>query len=242
MQTLAAHERLINRRRERLFYMGMGLAFVVTVFAGFAPTFYLRPYFQSEPLIPLLKLHGFVFSLWLVLLVTQTALIATNRTRIHRKLGVAGVVLAFLMIVIGTTTAIIRVKLIQVPPGAPSPLVFLTIPLGDMLVFALLVGGGFFFRRRVDVHKRLMILATIAILPAAVSRLPVAFIQQGGALAFFGLSDLFIVPCLVYDIITRGRPHRATILGGLLIVVSHPLRFIIGNTHAWLVFASWITK
>jgi len=242
MQTLAAHERLINRRRERLFYMGMGLAFVVTVFAGFAPTFYLRPYFQSEPLIPLLKLHGFVFSLWLVLLVTQTALIATNRTRIHRKLGVAGVVLALLMIVIGTTTAIIRVKLIQVPPGAPSPLVFLTIPLGDMLVFGLLVSAGFFFRRRVDVHKRLMILATIAILPAAVSRLPVAFIQQGGALAFFDLSDLFIVPCLVYDIITRGRPHRATILGGLLIVVSHPLRFIIGNTHAWLVFASWITK
>ena len=86
MQTLAAHERLISRRRERLFYMGMGLAFVVTVFAGFAPTFYLRPYFQSEPLIPLLRLHGFVFSLWLVLLVTQTALVATNRTRIHRKL------------------------------------------------------------------------------------------------------------------------------------------------------------
>jgi len=242
MHTITAQERIIDRRRERLFYMGMGLVFVVTVFAGFAPTFYLRPYFQSEPLIPLLRLHGFVFSLWLVLLVTQTALVATNRTRIHRKLGVAGVVLAVLMIVIGTTTAIIRVKTFQPPPGAPSPLVFLTIPLGDMLVFALLVGAGFFFRRRVDVHKRLMILATIAILLAAVSRLPLAFIQQGGAVAFFGLSDLFIVPCLVYDIITRGRPHRATMLGGLLIIVSHPLRFIIGNTHAWLVFASWITK
>lgn len=46
------------------------------------------------------------------------------------------------------------------------------------------------------------------------------------------LSDLFIVPCLIYDLMTRGRPHRATVLGGALIGISHPLRLMIGNTHA----------
>ena len=229
-----------NKRRERLFYTGMVVAIVITVVAGFSRTFYLRPHFQTQPLIPLLVLHGVVFSSWIVLLITQTTLVATKRTRTHMRLGIAGGVLASLMIIIGTVTALVRAKGPSPVPGV-NPLSFLTIPLGDMLVFAILVGAAFYFRRRADVHKRLMLLATIGILPAAVARLPFAFIQQYGPLAFFGLSDLFIVPCLIYDFITRGRPHRATVLGGALIVISHPLRLIIGGTHAWLAFATWLT-
>lgn len=231
-----------GRRRERLFYTGMAAAFVLTVFAGFARTYYLRPYFGTASLSPLLHFHGVVFTSWLVLLLAQTALVAANRTGTHRRLGVAGAVLAALMVVVGTATAVIRAKVVEVPPGSPSPLVFLTIPLGDMLVFAALVWAGFYFRRRADVHKRLMILATVAILPAATARLPFAFIQQVGPLAFFGLADLFILACLAYDLYARGRPHRATVLGGLLIVVSHPLRLVVGNTQAWLTFAEWLTQ
>ena len=229
-----------SKSRERLFYIGMVIAIVITVFAGFSRTFYLRPYFQTQALIPLLILHGVVFSSWIVLLVTQATLVATKRMRTHMRLGIAGGLLASLMILIGTVTAIVRAKGPSPVPGV-NPLSFLTIPLGDMLIFASLVGAAFYFRRRADTHKRLMLLATIAILPAAVARLPFAFIQQYGPLAFFGLSDLFIVPCLIYDIVTRGRPHRATVLGGALIVISHPLRLVIGNTHAWLVFATWLT-
>ena len=218
----------------------MSSAFVITVFAGFSRTFYLRPKFHPEPLMPLLYVHGFIFTLWIALLLTQTTLIATKRTRTHTRLGIAGMLLASLMIVIGTVTAIVRAKGPSPVPGV-NPLSFLTIPLGDMLIFLILVGAAFYFRRRADTHKRLMLMATIAILPAAVARLPFAFIQQYGPLAFFGLSDLFIVPCLAYDVITRGHPHRATVLGGTLIVISHPLRLIIGNTHAWLSFATWLT-
>jgi hypothetical protein len=54
-----------------------------------------------------------------------------------------------------------------------------------------------------------------------------------------GWRTLFIVPCLIFDIITRGKPHRATVIGGALIVASHPLRLIIGGTHAWIAFATW---
>ena len=229
-----------NKQRERLFYTGMVVAIVITVFAGFSRTFYLRPHFQTQPLIPLLVLHGVVFSSWIVLLITQTTLIATKRTRTHMRLGIAGGVIAGLMIVIGTVTAIVRAKGPSPIPGV-NPLSFLTIPLGDMLVFAILVGAAFYFRRRVDMHKRLILLATIALLPAAVARLPFRFIETGGPLVFYGLSDLFIVPCLIYDVVTRGRPHRVTVLGGALIVISHPLRLVIGSTHAWLAFATWLT-
>ena len=241
-RSMTAHAGITGRRHERLFYTGMAVAVVITVFAGFARTYYLRPYFSTPPLTPLLHLHGIVFTSWLVLFLTQTALVAANRTGIHRRLGVAGAVIAVLMVMVGTATAIIRAKLVEVPPGGPSPLAFLTIPLGDMLVFASLVAAGFYFRRRGDVHKRLMLLATISILPAATARLPFTFIQQVGLLAFFGLADLFIVACLLYDFGARGRFHRATIWGGLAIVVSHPLRFMIGNTQAWLAFATWLTQ
>ena len=121
---MAAEARMINKRRERLFYTGMSVACLITVFGGFAPTYYLRTYFQDRPLIPLLHLHGFIFSLWLLLLITQTVLAATNRTRIHRRLGIGGAVVAVLMILIGTTTAIIRAKVIDIPPGSSSPLIF----------------------------------------------------------------------------------------------------------------------
>lgn len=230
-----------KRRAERIFYTAMSVAILITVFAGFSRTFFLRPYFQTQPLLPLLIAHGIIFSAWIVLFLTQTTLIAARRTRVHMRLGILGGVLASVMFVIGIYTAIVRAKGPSPIPDV-NPLSFLTIPLGDMLLFGGLVGAALYFRRRADTHKRLMLLSTIAILPAAVARLPFAFIQAGGPLAFFGLSDLFILPMIVFDIITRGRPHRATLIGGALLVISHPLRMVIGGTQAWFAFATWITQ
>jgi hypothetical protein len=230
-----------KRRAERVFYTAMSVAILITVFAGFSRTFFLRPYFQTQPLLPLLIAHGIIFSSWIVLFLTQTTLIAARRTRIHMRLGILGGVLASLMIIIGVYTSLVRAKGPSPIPDV-NPLSFLTIPLGDMLLFGVLVSVALYFRRRPDTHKRLMLLSTIAILPAAVARLPIGFVETGGPLVFFGLSDLFILPMIVFDIITRGRPHRATLLGGALIVISHPLRMVIGGTQAWIAFATWITN
>ncbi len=239
MENVQANPAIIRRRRERWFYIGMSIALVITVFAGFAPTYYLRPYFNTAPLMPLLHLHGFVFTSWLVLFVTQTTLVAAHRTDIHRRLGVAGGVIAVLMVLLGVTTALVRAKQGATPLPGISPLSFLVVPLGDMFVFSILVGAGFYFRRRPDVHKRLMLLATISILAAAIARLPFA-IMRAGPPAFFGLTDVFVVACVLYDLVTLRRIHRATALAGLFIVASQPLRLMLGGTHAWLSFAAWL--
>ena len=233
--------RPIDRRmRERMFYSTMAFAILIVIFVGFSRTFYLRPYFFPERLIPLLILHGMIFSSWITLFVTQTALVATKKTSLHMKLGIASLVIAPLMLLVGTYTALVRAKGPSPIPGV-NPLSFLTIPLGDMLIFGILFGAAYYYRKKLDTHKRLMLLASIALLPAAVARWPLNFIATGGPLVFYGLADLFIVPCLIFDIVTRGKPHRATVLGGALIVVSHPLRLIIGGTHAWIAFATWAT-
>jgi hypothetical protein len=231
---------ITRRRRERWFYISMSIAAVITVFAGFAPTYYLRPYFNTAPLMPLLHLHGLVFTSWLALFLIQTTLVAAHRTDIHRRLGILGGVIAALMLVIGTTTAVIRASQGATPVPGVSPLSFLVIPLGDMFVFAILVGAGFYYRRRSDVHKRLMLLATVSILAAAIARLPFG-IMKAGPPAFFGFTDLFVIACILYDLITLKRVHRATALAALLIIGSQPLRLLIGGTHAWLAFAGWLT-
>lgn len=239
MEHVQAAPAITRRRRERWFYIGMSIAVVITVFAGFAPTYYLRPYFTTAPLMPLLHLHGMVFTSWLVLFATQTFLVAAHRTDIHRRLGVAGGVIAAFMVLIGISTAVIRASQGASVPGVPA-LSFLVVPLGDMFVFTILVSAGFYFRRRPDTHKRLMMLATISILAAAIARLPFAFMQAGPP-AFFGLTDAFVAVCLLYDLFTLRRIHRATALAGLLIVASQPLRLMIGGTSAWLSFATWLT-
>ena len=66
--------------------------------------------------------------------------------------------------------------------------------------------------------------------------------RSAGPTTFFGLSDLFIVALLVYDLSTRGKVHPATIWGGLLIVASQPVRLMISGTPPWLAFASWLTS
>jgi hypothetical protein len=48
----------------------------------------------------------------------------------------------------------------------------------------------------------------IALMRAPLARLPWVF--RAGSPAFFGLTDLFIVAMLVYDLTTRRRAHPAT--------------------------------
>lgn len=229
-----------GRSRERLFYSGMAIALTLTVFAGFARTYYLKYFFDTPALPPLVQVHGVLFSLWMVLLLVQTSLVAAGKTGIHRRLGMAGGVLVVLMVVLGTWTAIVAAAQGRTPPG-PPPLVFLAIPLGEMVTFPVLVGAALYYRRRIDAHKRLMLLATIGITSAAVARLPFAILQAGPP-AFFGLTDLFLVPLAVYDVLTRGRLHPATLWGSLFLIASQVLRVMLSGTEAWLHFATWLTQ
>jgi hypothetical protein len=42
---------------------------------------------------------------------------------------------------------------------------------------------------------------------------------------------------IAWDVVTRGKIHRATLWGGLLIVLSLPLRFAVASTSTWLAIA-----
>jgi hypothetical protein len=151
------------------------------------------------------------------------------------------------MMVLGAYVAITRTAagLTLSPPGI-SPLTFLTVPLATVVVFPVLLGSALWFRKRSDVHKRLVLIATLEIVTAAIGRLPGIFIPIGsvalGPVGLFGVTDLFLVAIAVYDWRSRGRIHPATLWGGAFLILSQPLRLLIGATPAWESFAGWLTS
>ena len=235
---MAMNSTIQPTKRERRLYIGFAVLMPLIVLAGFARTYYLKGFFGNPPLPGLLvHVHGLVMTSWVALFITQVSLVATRRTRTHQRLGVLGAVLAALIVVVGIATAIAAAAR-GASPG-PPPLQFLVIPLGDMLVFAILVGMALYWRRgRLDIHKRLMLLAAVNLLAPAIARIPLGFIANGGALAFFGLTDLCILACVGVDTIRNRRLHPAFLWGTLFIIAAQPLRLMLAGTDIWLRFAT----
>ena len=121
-----------------------------------------------------------------------------------------------------------------------DPLVFLAVPVFDMIVFTTFVTSAILMRRNREAHKRLMLLAYISIMVAAVARLP--GVISLGPPGFFGLTLLFLVVAVVYDLVSRRRVHRAYLWGGGFLILSIPLRLMVSGTAAWHRLAVFLTS
>ena len=237
--TLATPESLsssaqLNWQRDRRFFIGMAVAAAVAVLIGFYPTYYLKAFYGTPVLPPLVHLHGFLFTAWIVLLITQTSFIAARRTHLHRRLGIGGGVLAVLMTIVAFFTAIGAVQRGRMTAQ------FLATPLATVIVFPAFVGAALIMRRQPETHKRLMWIATTELLNAPIGRFPV--IWRSTAFVAYSASDVFLAALLVYDLATRRRLDPATIWGGLFLVASQALRTAIGHTATWVAFARWLTS
>ena len=240
----ASVERRVSR--DRLFYSGMAVAMALTVFAGFAQTYYLPllgrgplTTFSGRQMNGLIHAHAVLFSAWVLLFITQTALIAAHRVRVHQRMGVAGAMLAAGMIVVGATLAVSGAAAGSAPPGV-DPLSFLAVPLADMVIFAGFIATALWHRRNREAHKRLMLLAYVSLLAAAAARLP--GVLPYGPFAFFGLAFVFVALGIAYDLATRERVHPAYVWGGALLALSVPARLMLSGTAAWQAFARALTQ
>ena len=227
-----------GRRYDHFFFSGMAVALMFTVFAGFANTYYLAGVFNAPLPSLIIHLHGAAFSCWIFLLVTQTSLVAAGRVDLHRRLGIAGFLLACLMVILGVlaaTDALVRAR----GPVGLSPKFFFIIHLTDMLVFATLVFFAFRARSNSAAHKRLILVATISLMTAAVVRWPFGFIQGKFPLAVM-LSYSFLLILAAYDLWSTRKIHRATIWAGAFLIVVQQIRIPIGKTAAWNALAGWV--
>jgi len=228
--------------RERLFFGGMGLTILILVLWGFARSWLLRGMLADGPAAPLpalVHVHGAVFLSWVLLFIAQAALISARNLRWHRILGFSSLALAAAMVVLGVEVAVGQYQRGSGPPGI-EPLSWLAAPLFDLPVFAGLVAAGVVWRHRPQVHKRLMLLATLVFLQAALGRFqpfPPDFLA-GEAMTL--VAWLATLPLLVWDFATRGRPHAATLVGIGVLGAEQVLRLALWNTEGWHAVARWV--
>jgi hypothetical protein len=233
----------IPARSDSTFFSSMAVALALIVFAGFSRTFFLKSVFQPPmELSGLMIVHGLAFTAWIAVLIMQTSFIAAGRRAAHITLGTFGTGLAGAMVVLGLSLAIDGLQRGHAPHGAPSAEAFFAIPVATIALFLVLVSLGIANRSKPDWHKRFMILATAAISTAAVARIPLGFIEQGGPPVFYGVVDLFIVAIAIYDWRTKGRIHPATLWSAAIMVSGQLASLIVGSTHAWQAFAASLVK
>lgn len=225
------------------FYPQIALVLALFVFIGFSRSYYFRFLTDLPPMVTLVQLHGLVFTGWLVLFVVQTRLIAAHRVDLHMRLGVAGLILAVGIVILGVLTVFHTAGVPRIRASGLSPQQFAVIPFTGILSFAVLVGLGAAFRRRAAVHKRLMVLAMIAVLGPAVGRM----------LLFFDWAILapliqplvvatFVAWCLIQDWVKSRVVHTVFVIGGLAIVASWPLRMLIARSEWWQPVGDWVAK
>jgi hypothetical protein len=221
---------------QRAFFTGISLLMVFAVFLGFSRSYYLKGLYGTPALPTLFHVHGLLFTAWMVFLVVQTGLIASRRTDLHRRIGVAGGVLAAAM-----TVAAMAMTMDLARRSATAPtdigLAFTIVPFFTVAVFPVLVGVALLNRRQPEVHKRLMLIATLELVTAGVARIPGA----GSMPLFFVLTDVGLAAILLYDVITRGRPHSATVWGGLFLIATQVIRTTAGASAAWIAFARMLS-
>jgi hypothetical protein len=227
---------------ERKFYTRMALLLVIVVLLGFGPSFYLRgivpPYPRPNPTLPPSVLfHGLAFTLWMVLLVLQTQLIATRRTAVHMRLGKATMLVAVALIPIMYLTAVWGVARESHPPFVDG-LTWTAIPLAVIPAFAFLIYEAWRRRKQAQWHKRLMLSATILFVAGpGFSRIPLAPPTFWGfAIQLLAGTALLFLPLFIWDRRSQGKVHPATVTGfGVATAAAViPLALLYTNSWAWV--------
>ena len=240
-----------REQMERVFYLVAACFLLVIVGFGFQQ-FYLHGRASgggpiTQKIVPLVFLHGIAMSSWIVLLIVQSGLIVRGNRKLHMSLGIAGAVLAAFLVIVGLATAITSVH--YNPDGYKDiwgARRFLSLMLTNILGFGVLAGIGLHYRRRPEVHRPLMLLATVFVAgPAGLFRIPVISGPIMGAIhtilavwvpmMLFGLLLFFIKWAM-----TRSW-DKYFAAGFMAIVLTCVLNSFVANSAWWYQIAGWVT-
>ncbi len=223
-------DQIISAQRQgHRFYVGLALFLIATVVIGFWPS-YFGTFLSGGVARPLvMHVHGAIFTGWMLLLFLQVGLASSGRVRAHRRVGTFGIwygALVWVMGVIATFAApIIHVRAGEWTVDQAGG--FLIFPIGDMILFGGFFGAAVKFRNKPELHKRLIVAATVALAFAAVARmnlsLPMVFV-------------IWMAPMTAlaaFDFRSHGRIHRVTTICIAAMVIAFP-RVLLEKNEAWV--------
>ena len=215
---------------DKYFYFAMSLLVAGIVVYGFGHTVD-HNLIHAAPARPLLLwFHGAAFSGWVVFFIFQSTLVRTHNVKWHRLFGWFGAALGTAMVVLGVATAIVMTRFDTHTLHEPGGDAFLIVPFYDVAAFATLFGLAVIWRKKPELHRRLMFVATCGLLAAAFGRIP--FVSEH--LAFYWALDGVILLGVVRDLIVNRSIHKVYLVTlPVLIACQAFVVHTMANGSAW---------
>jgi len=231
-----------STKADRLFYSTTSALILVILFVGF------REFFTTghgdggriinPQILPTVIVHGLSITAWYILVLVQSLLITLKNRRLHMKLGWVSVALVPVIAVSGVLVALRSAR------GAPADFVFFGMPyrsdfvlimLTEMVVFTLCVAAGLAYRKRPDIHRAMMLSASLSLLLGATARMPWVNALFGGQTraGFFGPIFVFGAALVLVNSIRCRAFDRWLAVGFGGTVVLYLVAMLAGATPAW---------
>jgi hypothetical protein len=240
----AAVTRPGNTAIDRWYLRTMAVAMIAVAIAGFAPSIVDRTR-RLGPMTALVAAHGILFFLWLVLFLVQTTLVAARRVAVHRRMGVVAVALLVLLVPLSYVVTVEMVRrgydlsgdqMVRTDPLFGSIFNFVAV-----VEFLLLAGAALAFRRRKQIHARLMLFANIMLTEVPIAHL----LGHFGLLSPFTVlagTAVFLLSAIAWDYLSARPAHRLTVIVAISLFLLLPIQGIVGSTAAWHHFAAWLAR
>ena len=169
--------------------------------------------------------HGAALTAWFIWFCVQTTAVNCGRVDLHRRLGAIGITIGILVLLSGAVSAMglaprLLDKFGNIDADFPRIAGVVWGNIGILVAFTGFLVAAVLNRKRPEIHKRLMLLASIGItLPAfgRIAKLPIIKVPEA-PFTFAGLL-VFLIMLAIFDKINNGRVHRVTLVGGLALFV-----------------------
>ena len=216
-------------------FLYWGIACLLIAVLGLVPGYFM-PIIRGtyKDLTPLMPLHTLSVTIWMLLVVTQPALVVSDNVRQHKRNGVVGAVVAFAVVVTGLVVQLEVMAYYAALGDVGNAVLTPFFRFVTLLVFAFAVWAALIYRHHSDWHKRLVLLGTFAILEAPLGRLAGHLPGAGddsGLLAAVG-HTLLMAAFVIWDRLANGRFHPASLWGSVTIV-------LINFATAPLAYSQW---
>lgn len=228
---------------DRIYFTTFSLFVLALIFIAFAPSYFLASAYHRPAPPPFIVFHGALMTGWVLLLLFQAAAAAMGRMRWHLKLGDAGIAYGLLLVPIACMSVTISAaREVHGHTGFMlGELNVLGISLMQALLFGVFVVAAWMKRAKTDYHKRLIVLATLSVLPNAIVRLSLNVPAFGFLQTNFEILTLWAVICVLViavDALRVRRLHPVFVVGGALTLLALYASWFISRTQAWDQF--WI--
>lgn len=189
---------------ERYFYFFMSLLIAVVVAFGFSQTIDMNLIHPTIPRPFLLYVHAAVFTGWLLFFILQTALVRTSNVQIHRTIGTFGIAMGVGIPLLGVATALTMARFDIEKLHSPTAATDMIVPLFDMVAFASTFSLAIYWRKKPELHRRLILVATCALTAAGFGRFPAWILPEN---SFYAGVDLLILLGVARDLIVNRKIH-----------------------------------